>query len=450
MTGLVGIVVGIVLLVLNGFFVAAEFALLSARRSRMEQLATEGDRRAVSAVKGLRELSLTLAGAQLGITMASLGLGVVAEPLVAGFFEHLLAEQTPLPEPVAIGLGFGIGLSIVVFLHMVVGEMAPKSWAIADPEKSSLLLSRPFRVFITILRPVIVALNAIANGVVRAVGVEPREELAVAHAPGDLLLVLRESARDGTIGGEDTDLLTRALDLSGLDAESVMVPRTDIVSVSVDTPRPDVLALARQTGRSRLPVHNGNLDQVVGVLTVKDALLDEDAAASLGVRHLVRPALVVPDSRPIEDLLLDMRSGRQHIAMVVDEYGSVSGLVALEDIVEELIGEFEDETDRLSRRLRRRTPDEQMIVSGSLRPHELTDRTGLTLPDGPFETLAGFIEHRTGAVGAVGQTVTHQGMVLEVSKVAGYRVEEVRIKPSGSVVSVSTSGSTGRPGGHSR
>ncbi|CAN5576662.1 CNNM domain-containing protein [soil metagenome] len=424
MTGGMGVVVAVALLAVNGLFVAAEFALLAARRSRMEQLASDGNRRATAAVASLRELSLTLAGAQLGITMASLGLGIVAEPLVAGFFEHLLAAYTPLPEPVAVPLGFVLGLSIVVFLHMVVGEMAPKSWAIADPEKSSLLLARPFRLFVTLFRPMILLLNRMANGMVRLFGVEPREELAVAHAPGDLLMVLRESAEEGMIGDDEHDLLSRALELSGLDAESVMVPRRDVVSVGSQATRGQVLDLARRSGRSRLPVHAGDLDQVIGVVTIKDVLL---SGAEGPVEQMARPALVVPDSRAIEDVLLDMRSQRQHIAMVVDEYGSVSGLVSLEDIVEELIGDFDDETDRLSRRLRRRS-DGQILVPGTLRPHELVERIGVSLPGGPYETLAGFIEHETGAVPSIGQTIAVDGMLLTVTGMSAYRVTEIRVQ----------------------
>jgi CBS domain containing-hemolysin-like protein len=307
---------------------------------------------------------------------------------------------------------------------MVVGEMAPKSWAIADPEKSSLLLARPFRLFVTLFRPMILLLNRMANGMVRLFGVEPREELAVAHAPGDLLMVLRESAEEGMIGDDEHDLLSRALELSGLDAESVMVPRRDVVSVGSQATRGQVLDLARRSGRSRLPVHAGDLDQVIGVVTIKDVLL---SGAEGPVEQMARPALVVPDSRAIEDVLLDMRSQRQHIAMVVDEYGSVSGLVSLEDIVEELIGDFDDETDRLSRRLRRRS-DGQILVPGTLRPHELVERIGVSLPGGPYETLAGFIEHETGAVPSIGQTIAVDGMLLTVTGMSAYRVTEIRVQ----------------------
>ena len=430
MTGPTGAIVAIVLLAVNGAFVAAEFALLAVRRSRIQQLADADDARATAALKGLKELSVTLAGAQLGITMASLGLGYVAEPLVAGFFEHLLAESTPLPEPAAVTIGFTIGLSIVVFLHMVVGEMAPKSWAIADAERSSLLLARPFLLFVSVFRPVILLLNGMANALVRAVGVEPQEELAVAHAPSDLLMVLRESYNEGPIAGEDHELLSRALELSGLDAESIMIPRREVVAVAATATAAEVMAVASATGRSRLPVHGGDLDQVLGVLTVKDLVLRPDRfGPETPAARLARPAMVVPESRPIEDLLLDMRQQRQHIAMVADEYGSVSGLVSLEDVIEELIGEFDDETDRLSRRLRRR-PDGRLVVAGNLRAHELAEQTGLELPDGPWETLAGFIEHRTGNVPQVGATATLGGVRLTVTTIDRFRITEVELRPA--------------------
>ena len=190
------------------------------------------------------------------------------------------------------------------------------------------------------------------------------------------------------------------------------------------------MALAHRTGRSRLPVHSGDLDQVLGVLTVKDLLFlhASDPSRAPDAGRLARPAMVVPESRPIEDLLLDMREQRQHVAIVIDEYGSVSGLVTMEDVLEELIGDFDDETDRVSRRLRRR-PDGRLVVPGSLRPHELAEKTGVVLPDGPYETVAGFVQHRLGEVPEVGASVEWRDLRLTVSAMDGYRVAEVTIRP---------------------
>ena len=265
------ILAAIGLLAANGFFVAAEFALLAARRSKIEQLAADGDRRAGHALAGLKELSVMLAGAQLGITMASLGLGAVAEPAIDHWLEGVLEEA--LPAGVAATVSFALALAIVVFFHMVVGEMAPKSWAIADPERSALRLAGTFRAFVLVFRPFIWSLNALANGVVRLFGVTPQDELATVHSPSDLRLLLEESAEAGHLEVAQQDLLSRAIQLSGLDAESAMVPRHDVVAVDARTGIDELERVASASGRSRLPVYDGDLDRVRGVLHVKDLLM---------------------------------------------------------------------------------------------------------------------------------------------------------------------------------
>ncbi len=416
----------VALLAVNGFFVAAEFALLASRRSRIEQLAADGDRRALHALAGIRELSLMLAGAQLGITMASLGLGAVAEPALASVFESLL-ETVAIPSAVRHAIAFTVALSIVVFLHMVVGEMAPKSWAIAHPERSALILARPFRAFALVFRPLIRLLNWIANGLVRACGVTPQDELAVAHSPADLVLLLEESTIHGMLEAEQQVLMSRALELSGLDAEAVMIPRRDVVAVPARAGVEELERVAMETGRSRLPVYVDDLDRITGVLHVKDLLHVEPAArATTTAAQLARPALVTPESRPIEDLMLDMRQQRQHVGIVVDEYGSVSGLVALEDVIEELIGEFDDESDRGAGRLHRRT-DGSMLVPGTIRPDELASDAGIALPVGDYETVAGLVIARLGRLPDVGDAVTVDGTRLEVARMDGHRVVELAV-----------------------
>lgn len=421
--------VGLALLAANGFFVAAEFALLASRRSRLEALAAEGDPRAKHAIAGIRELSLMLAGAQLGITMASLGLGAFTEPALHGGLERLLGN-TAIPEAVSGGLAFALALAIVVFLHMVVGEMAPKSWAISHPERSALILARPFRAFALVFRPFIQLLNLLANGVVRLCGVTPQDELAQVHSPGDLLMLVEESAREGHLRTESETLLSRALDLSGLDAQSAMIPRPDVVAVPAGAGVAELERIAGSSGRSRIPVYTGELDRIRGILHIKDllALAPQDrATATAG--SLARPALLVPESRPLEDLMLDMRQQRQHVALVVDEYGAVSGLVALEDVLEELIGEFEDESDRRVRPLRRRA-DGALLVPGTLRPDELAERVDVSLPSGDWETVAGFVLARLGRLPSIGDTVAVGGGRLEVARMEGYRVVELALHPS--------------------
>ncbi|MEX0657999.1 MAG: hemolysin family protein [Egibacteraceae bacterium] len=426
--------VGLALLAANGGFVAAEFALLAARQSRLEQLAAEGHRAAARALTGVRELSLMLAAAQLGITMSSLGLGAVAEPALEVGLSRLLG-LTGLPSGVSHAIAFALALSIVVFLHMVVGEMAPKSWAIADPERSAMRLIRPFRAFATAVRPFIRLLNAMANVLVRLVGVEPRDDLAASHSPADLLLLVAESGRQGTLGEEQSTLLSRALDLSGLDAEAAMVPRGDIVAVPVDAGIGELEQLASETGRSRIPVYDGELDRIRGVLHVKDLLaVPAQDRSRVTAASLARPALVAPESRPLESLMLDMRRDRQHVAIVVDEFGTVTGLVALEDLLEELIGEFEDESDHpgpgtsaTGRSLPRRR-DGALLVPGALRPDELADRAPVSLPEGEWETVAGYVIAELQRLPEIGDTVqTADGCRLEVTQMDGHRIVELAL-----------------------
>lgn len=340
------LLVSVLLLIGNAFFVAAEFALVASKRHRLEQAAAEGSRAARAAVRGSRELSLMLAGAQLGITMCSLGLGAVAEPALAHQIESVVERVVELPDGVLHAAGFTVALSIVVFLHLVVGEMAPKSWAIADPERSALALARSFRAFTLAFRPVIRVLNALANGLVRRFGVEPQDERAVAHTPADLLLVLDESARHGGIRADEHRLLTRSIELSGRTASESMTAREDVVAVAGDATLDDLARLARETGRSRLVVHGGSLDDILGVVHVKDIiLLGPRRRAAATARSLVRPALVTTTDRALEDLLVDMRAARRHLAVVTTDDDRVAGIITLEDVLETIVGDFADETD---------------------------------------------------------------------------------------------------------
>lgn len=420
---------GVGLLALNAMFTAAEFALVAARRSQVEQLAEAGSRAARLALAGQRELSLMLAGAQLGITITSLGLGAVTEPAVHAGLDSLLAG-TPLPRAVSATLSLVLALGLVMFLHIILGDLAPKSWAISAPDRVLLLLAIPFRGFVQVLRPFIRVLNAASNSAVRALGVEPRDELASAHSPTDLALLLDESAERGTLPSEQQALLSRAIDLSGLDAEAAMVPRPEVVTVEASADLDEVEDVARASGRSRLAVVDGDLDRLVGVLHIKDVLtVPASRRAGKAAHGFARPALLAPESRPLEDLLVDMRRERQHVAFVVDEYGSVTGLIALEDVLEELIGEFEDESDGRGRVQRR--ADGAWLVPGALRPDELAAHVGVHLPDGEWETLAGYLMASLERMPRLGDRVEHDGAILEVVALDRHRVVQVAITPAG-------------------
>jgi CBS domain containing-hemolysin-like protein len=420
------LLLAVVLLGLNGFFVAAEFALLASRRSRIEQLAAEGDRRASHTLAGLRELTLMLAGAQLAITMCSLGLGAVAEPALAGFIEALLGNV--LSEGARKVIGFGLGLSIVVFLHMVVGEMAPKSWAIAHPEESALRVARPFRLFVTIFRPVIRLLNWLASVSVRMVGVEPQDELAMVHSPADLLLLLDESAGHGSLAADEHALLTRSLELSGLTAADAMTGRRDIVAVPASAMVDVAAAEAHRTGRSRVVVHDGDLDHVRGFVHVKDLLrLADGSWDSTEVRFLTRPILVTYEHHRLEDLLLEMRTGRDHIALVVDEHGTVVGVLTMEDVIEELIGDFDDESDARSDGCEL-LADGSYRVDGSLKVDQFEQAVDVTLPDGEWNTVAGYVLDAFDEIPEAGDRVVTDIGEFEVLAMNGFAIESLRVK----------------------
>jgi CBS domain containing-hemolysin-like protein len=420
--------IALVLLAANGFFVAAEFALLAVRRSRLEQLAAEGDRRASHALAGIRELSLMLAGAQLGITMCSLGLGAVAEPAVARIIDGALGEVVTLSDTTRHVIAFTIALSIVVFLHMVVGEMAPKSWAISDPERSSLRLARPFRFFVTLFRPIIRLLNWLANLVVRAVGVEPQDERAMAHSPSDLLLLIEESAGHGGIAAQEHALLARSLEMSGLTAADAMTVRRDIVAVAADDSAAVAAAEAHRTGRTRVVVHEGDLDHVRGFVHAKDLLrLQNGTWPTTPAGSIARPIWVTPEHHRLEDLLLEMRTERHHIALVVDEHGTVVGLVTLEDVIEELIGDFSDESDH-------RLDDCQQLadgsyrISGTLRAEQFEECTGVPLPEGEWQTVAGYVIAALDEIPTTGDRVRTPVGEFEVLAMDGYAIDALRIR----------------------
>jgi len=424
----------LVLLALNGFFVAAEFALLASRRSRIEQLAADGSRKAKSALAGIRELTLMLAGAQLGITMCSLGLGLVAEPAVAAIFEGLFGEVAFLADTSIFGqslshiVGFAIALSIVVFLHMVVGEMAPKSWAISHPESSALKLTIPFRGFVTMFRPVIWFMNSIANVVVRLVGVEPQDERAMAHSPSDLLLLLDESAGHGGLKATEHELLTRSLELSGHTAADAMTVRRDIVAVSADASAEVAAAEAHRTGRSRIIVFEDDLDHVKGFVHAKDLLrLPNETWATATVGSIARRVMVTPEHHRLEDLLLEMRTERQHIALVVDEHGTVLGVVTLEDVLEELIGDFDDESDRRHGDCQK-LADGTFRVNGTLRHDEFEEYTGVALPEGDWQTVAGYVIAAFDEIPSVGDSVETELGSFEVLAMDAYAIDTLRVR----------------------
>lgn len=415
------------LLLANAFFVAMEFALIAARRTKMEQLANEGNRRARLSLSSLRELSFMLAGAQLGITMASLGLGAIAEPAVAELIEAGLQPGVNLSPTVVHTISAVIALTIIVFLHMVVGEMAPKNVAIAAPEQSALWLAAPSRAYANLFRPFITLLNAVANGTLRLVRVEPQDELVSVHTAGEIGVMVAESAKEGMIKEWEHRLLTGAVGLSDLDAAAAMVPRTEVTAMPASSSAAEIEAVVLSSGHSRIPLFEGDIDNILGFVHAKDLLRIGPPGDQPIPRHLIRPMLLVPESRKLQDLLVDMRTQRRHFAVVIDEHGGTAGVVTMEDLIEELVGDIRDEHD-LSEPALRELSDGQFIAPGALRIDEAAGRLGLELPEGEYETIAGFIMDRLGRIPNRNDVVEHDGWLLRVRTMDKRRVVQVLIE----------------------
>ncbi|GAA0800612.1 hemolysin family protein [Spirilliplanes yamanashiensis] len=335
-------VVSLLLLALNGFFVAAEFALVASKRYRLEHAAAGGSRAARAALDGSRELSLMLAGAQLGITLCSLGLGALAEPAL----EHLISPALAavgLPEAPSHVVAFLIALLIVTFLHLVLGEMVPKSWAISDPERAATLLALPFRAFARVARPALTALNAMANGLLRLVKVRPQDQLAQVHGPEELQLLLEESRDQGTLPREQQELLSSMLRLQRTTLADVLVPDEELVTVEAHSSAAEIEELSRACGRSRLAVAGGD-GAVTGVVHIRDAVRATTTGRPATAAQLMTAPFVLGADVTVTDAVTAMRGARAQLALV-ERAGARVGFVALEDLLEQVIGEFDDETD---------------------------------------------------------------------------------------------------------
>lgn len=341
------LLLAVVLLLANGFFVAVEFALIASRRTKLEAMAAQGSARARLAVGSMRHLNVQLAGAQLGITMASLLLGYVAEPTVAGLIEGAIEDVVTIPEGVLHTIGFVVALTIVAFLHMVVGEMVPKNVAIADPERTLLALALPNRAYVTVFGPLLRVLNRLSNAGVRLLGIEPRDELATAASADELAIMLGASRDEGLIEDMAHQLLKGALDLGDRSITTVMVPRDGIVWLPRSATPAEAEALVVASGHTRLLVAGDEVDDILGFVHAKDLLTMSGAARRRPLPlGRVRRMLVLGAATSLDDALLAMQQDRRHVAVVADDEGRTLGIATLEDVIEALVGDIRDESDR--------------------------------------------------------------------------------------------------------
>ncbi|WP_369215827.1 hemolysin family protein [Streptomyces flavofungini] len=428
MTEVLLLLVAVLLCLACGVFVAAEFSLTTVERSELERAVERGERGAAGALKAVKNLTFQLSGAQLGITVTNLVVGMLSEPSIAKLIAGPLRDAG-LPESAASSVALVIGTALSTVFLMVIGELVPKNWAISSPLAVAKRVATVQRLFSAAFRPFIAHLNNTANRSVRRFGIEPAEELASARGPKELVALARHSAKEGALEADTAELFVRTLNLADLTAQNVMTPRVQVIALDVHATCEDVANATRATGLSRFPVYRGNLDSVVGVAHIKDVLaVPAERRPRASVAEMMREPLLVPESLTV-DRLLDRLSGKRTMAVVIDEYGGTAGVATLEDIVEEVVGEVRDEHDP------HETPDiapagtdedgrTLYSADGAARTDQLA-RVGLRAPEGPYETLAGLVAAELGRIPAEGDSFEVSGWRLVVQDATGRRAARV-------------------------
>lgn len=424
------LVLGAVLLTAGtAVFVAAEFSLVALDRPTVQRAIDTGDTRARVVLHSLKQLSTQLSAAQVGITITTLVVGYLAQPSIGRLVSGPLAAAG-LGDSAVEAVASLLALVLATLFSMVFGELLPQFLGISAPLATAKVVALPVRFFATIAKPLIHVLNGSANAFLRAIGIEPQEELSGARTPQELASLVRRSAEAGTLEVSTARLLTRTLGFGERTADDVMTPRVRCTGIHRDETAEDVLRLSRRTGHSRFPVLGADWDDIDGVVHVKKAMaVPHDRRRDVPVSALMSDRLVVPETIRLDPLLRQLREGGFQMAVVVDEHGGTSGVVTLEDVVEEIVGEVADEHDR-TRQIGRELVDGSWTVPGLWRPDEVRDAFDADVPDAPgYETMGGFVMERLGRVPVVGDVVGVPGWHIHVVGMEGRRVDRLRFVP---------------------
>jgi CBS domain containing-hemolysin-like protein len=430
-----GLLALVALVLLNAFFVATEFALVSMRRTRITQLVATGSITARVLQEETTNLTRYIAATQLGVTLASLGLGFLGEPAVEGVLEHLLFGILPFDENVKRFIGFVVSFALVTYITILFGELVPKSLSIQQTERVAMFCARPLRLFFVVCRPLIALLNASGNGVLRLFGLRAGSGEEKVHSPEELELLIRETGRAGLLHQTEIEMLERVFDFTERSAYAVMVPRVDLAAIEVTASLDELLRVVTETRYTRYPVYEGSLDNVVGVLNIHDLLTylaqqQGQGAAEFRLRDLLSEALFMPEGSSLEQVFVQMKSVGNQLVFLVDEYGGTSGAIASEDIVEEVFGEMEDEFDvrqgRVSRDIKTQG-DGSLLVSGRTALDRLNERLHTRLSSRYATSLGGWMLEHLNRLPSVGEKLTIPGYTLEVAAMKGRRVMAIRI-----------------------
>ena len=430
MNDLLGILALVVLVLLNGYFVASEFALVSVRRTKIDQLVNENVSSARSVQAILKKLDLYIASTQLGITMASLSIGFVAEPAI----EHLIApalKNAGLDESAVKTISFATAFIISTILHIVFGELAPKTLALQRSEKTSLAVAVPLLIFTTIFRPVIISLNWLGNAVVKLFGLEPDTGHRAAYSSEEIRMIVDSSGQAGVFEQQAQEMLENVFEFQDTPVKAIMVHRTEVEAMEKGSSLREMVALRKKFSYSRLPVFDETVDNIIGIVHTQDALLHVEALDSTTVDDLMRPAFFVPENMKVRDLFSSLKKQKSHMAIVVDEFGGMSGLVTLENVLEELVGDIYDETDEEEEDVER-LGEHEYLVEADLHIDDVETLLDIELDgrdSGEFETIAGYIFSKLGYIPQIGETVRASGWDFEIVDASERQIKKVRISP---------------------
>ena len=417
---------------LNAFFVAAEFALASLSGAKIDQLASTGSRAAQRVQRAREHLDTCFAGTQLGVTMASLALGSIGEPAAARLLEPLFARI--LPSPVvgisANGLAIALGFALVTALHIVMGELVPKSVAFQKADGMALRLTPILNVYISVFRPFIFALNWMGNTILKRFGLTPVAGHNAVHSVEELEILVHSTTEAGALDQQQEQMVSGVFDFRDTVVRKVMTPRLDITAVALDCPTDELLRVVTHSGHSRLPVYDGSLDDIKGVIHVKDVLIDvADGSMDATIADLMRPPYFVPENKRASHLLAELRRRKSQMAVVLDEYGVVSGLVTIEDLLEEIVGDIQDEYDVEENPLTQ-IDATTWLADGGLTLDELEERLKLNIvseEETQPDTIGGLVFELLGHQPSVGEIARYDGLELRVEATDGRRVQKVRL-----------------------
>jgi putative hemolysin len=416
MTFLLELVALLGLILLNAFFVAAEYGLVTSRRTRIMELEHEGNRRARAVLRITSDPPRFISAMQLGVTISSLGIGALGEQVLAHKFDAVMASF----------LAVLLALLVVTYLHVVVGELVPKGIALGHPESTALAVSTPVRWFFTVFKALIWLLQKSSEVILRGLNLEPPGAEREAYSEPELRMLLSSSAEQGEIEHEEQEMLYKVFDFADKEVADVMVPRPEVVAISIALPPEEALKAVLVSPFTRYPVYRESLDDIVGVLHIRDLIeaMHDRGIGSVDLESLVRPAYMVPETKDLGALLTEFRRTNQHMAIVIDEYGSMEGIVTLEDLLEEIVGEIEDEFDLPDETIER-IDDDTIRIDGTFPIDDFNEQFDADLPNEDYHTMAGFVFGLLGRAAEPGDEVAHDGLRFRVDSVEGQRIDRL-------------------------